>query len=166
MIRRLADHDWWGQVVGPHGSGKSTLLATLTSHLEAAGRRVVHFKLQRDGAGMQIPRSEVASWDESTQVVVDGYEQLGLWGRARLRNRARRQQAGLLISAHSLQRFPLVYESSVDAELARQLTRRLLPRGDNVIQDTDINSCLARNQGNLRETFFDLYDLYEERCRP
>ncbi|MBN2216711.1 MAG: hypothetical protein JW719_05005 [Pirellulales bacterium] len=45
LVRRLADNQWRGQIVGPHGSGKSTLLAALFPAIEASSKHVVLVEL-------------------------------------------------------------------------------------------------------------------------
>ena len=54
LVRRLAQSDWTGQIVGPHGSGKSTLLASLRAALRDAGRRT-HLVVLHDGRRRMPP---------------------------------------------------------------------------------------------------------------
>src|SRR5688572_16831093 len=45
LVGKLASHNWWGAIEGPHGSGKSTLLESLKPALAAAGRHVIALAL-------------------------------------------------------------------------------------------------------------------------
>ena len=84
LVERLAAAGWRGQIVGPHGSGKSTLLATLLPAIEGRGRHPRLIALH-DGQRRLPERLErMPTLDEPTVIVVDGYEQLGLWWRWRL----------------------------------------------------------------------------------
>lgn len=164
LVGRLAAAGWRGQIVGPHGSGKSTLLAALGPRLEAAGRRVVRIELH-DGQ-RRLPQDalrEAAGGD--TLVIVDGYEQLGWWSRRALAWWVRRQRAGLLVTAHRAVRLPIVHRTQTSVELAQQLVAALVAGDEQAITAADVERCYDEQQGDLREVFFALYDLYERRRR-
>ena len=153
---RLTASDWNGQVVGPHGSGKSTLLRTLDHHWNSWNRRAVIYSLHNDERMLREPCWR--SWDSRTQVIVDGYEQLSWWSRFVLIYRCRRQQCGLLVTTHSRAAFlPILYQSETSLELARKLVSDLVREPEQLSNDVD--RCYANNDGNLRETFMDLYDV-------
>lgn len=161
IVARLAENAWRGEIVGPHGSGKSTLLAALVPALEEAGREPLLIALHDGERALPknvLPRRPRAA----TQVIVDGYEQLGALARWRLRRRCRRHGCGLLVTAHESVGLPTIAVTATTAELARELARHLGGPTLN-LRDEEIDACFARHGGNLRETLFALYDLYEER---
>jgi hypothetical protein len=165
-IDQLARHAWWGQIVGPHGVGKSTLLHSLVPHLKAAGRHIVWITLR---AGQrQIPASVRRTMRVGTPkdlVLVDGYEQLGWWPRRQLKRHCRRRGAGLLVTTHRRAGFPTSIELLGSLETVQQLTRHLLRNHGDVIDAAEVSHCYQQAEGNVRETLFALYDLYEQR-RP
>jgi hypothetical protein len=163
LVASLKAQNWWGEVIGPHGSGKSTLLQSLLEPLDAAGRRVQHYTMHNDEKRLAVSGTDLKTWGPETLVIVDGYEQLGGWNRSALKRICRQQGTGLLVTAHEPAGFPALYRTSVTLDLARTLVRELLPPGSEVIRDEDVSHSMDRWKGNLREVFFELYDLYESR---
>lgn len=164
LVARLARQQWWGQIVGPHGTGKSSLVAALQPALAAAGRHTRLYSLRADHL---IPPREPSShrWDQQTQVIVDGYEQLTWWQRLGLRVRCRRRRAGLLITSHEPQALPTLCTTRPTADLAWELVQTLqeeVPRS--LITRSDVDHAFRETRGNLRELFFALYDVYEQRA--
>jgi hypothetical protein len=189
LVDRLAAHDWRGAIIGPHGSGKSTLLAALRLELTTRGVELLWFELHdgqrrlssalcrerghhaqhgrwRSGAS-DVPRfrcldaSAASPPHPGCLVVIDGYEQLSWVSRARLWWDCRQQGWGLLVTAHDPVRLPTLVATSASPGLAQQLVRRLLLGRSASITDTDVAAAYTRHAGNLRETLFGLYDLYE-----
>jgi energy-coupling factor transporter ATP-binding protein EcfA2 len=163
LVQRLEQQQWQGQIVGPHGSGKSTLLAALDPALAAAGRDVVRVTL-RDGqrALPTIDRSELTA---SSQLVIDGFEQLSWWSRQRLRLLVRRTGAGLLITTHADAGLPTLSRMQPTLELAEQVVGQLVSKGDPRIEPADIRAAFAATSGDIRETLFQLFDVYQARSR-
>ncbi|HEY5313041.1 MAG TPA: hypothetical protein VIK18_11000 [Pirellulales bacterium] len=165
FLDRLKAGNWRGEIVGPHGSGKSTLLAALVPALEAAGHRVILFRL---GAGARrLPRgaARLAAAGPGTLVIVDGYEQLAGWARWMLRTACRRRQSGLLVTTHRGSGLPRVAETCVEPAVAVDIVRELL--GDSgSVEPGEVLPALEASGGNLREALFQLYDLYEARRPP
>lgn len=166
LTRRLVDQGGWGQVVGPHGAGKSTLLHAWLPQLAGAGRDIVWWTLH--AGERQLPagwKSAAREWGPSTLVVVDGYEQLSWWSRRQLQSRCRRAGCGLLVTTHHDVGLPdlVSVRSSLDVvqALVAELTRNMPQR----IAAEEVATCYQACQGNVRELFFALYDLYERR-RP
>ncbi len=169
VVRRLRDHDWRGCIIGPHGSGKSALLATLTPEIERSGRAVRSITLH-DGQ-RQLPAGFVPPAGGETRgvFIVDGYEQLGWRARRQLHRSCRRKGWGLLITAHvdaAARDFPVLFRTSADLAIVQQLIDRHLPPHGNLIQSDDMAAAFRAHRGNARETFFALYDLFEQRSRP
>jgi hypothetical protein len=162
-LARLERHAGWGQIRGPHGSGKSTLLCELIPRLIASGRRPVHFTLHDGQRRLPVSRPELETWNEQTQVVIDGFEQLSLWSRWRVKRLCRRRGCGLLITTHRDLGFPDVLVTAPTVELAHRVAARLLEGWPALVGPDDVEQSFAQHRGDLREMFFALYDLYEIR---
>jgi hypothetical protein len=163
LFAALERHRWWGAIVGPHGSGKSTLLAALLSRFQAVNR-TVHFYVLHAGERKLPPPT--ADWKVNSQVIVDGYEQLSWWSRWTLKRACRRASAGLLVTSHErVKGLTTLFTTHVDLGLAQTLARQLLAESVIPMSDEEIESSFRATGGNLRETWFKLYDLYESK-RP
>ncbi|MBN1909357.1 MAG: hypothetical protein JW818_06440 [Pirellulales bacterium] len=165
LLDRLDENGWQGQIVGPHGSGKSTLLATLVPAIEQSGRRVVTFTLHDRQHRLPDKLASVVPADEPAVLMVDGYEQLSLGSRRRTRRFCARRGVGLIVTAHTSVGLPELFRTTTDLSLARRLVASLLPPDGPSLSPDEIDAAFARRQGNLRETLFDLYDVYERRRR-
>jgi hypothetical protein len=163
LVSSLQGENWWGEIIGPHGSGKSTLLRCLEDPLGAAGRTLHQYTMHSGEKRIAIAGTDLKKWNESSLVIVDGYEQLGGWNRSMLKKICRQQGAGLLITAHEPMGFATIFQTAVTMDLAKSLVNRLLPPDCPLIQEQDVTNSVNRWQGNLREVFFELYDLYELR---
>jgi energy-coupling factor transporter ATP-binding protein EcfA2 len=182
LLQRLREHGWWGQIVGPHGSGKTTLLHTLAAHLTLAERDTVWctMKVGQRRVPSTVWRSR-CTWGSHSLVIVDGYEQLGFLARTRLRRCCRKSRAGLLVTSHRSAGLPPLYAMHCSLETVQQLVQQLLrdhsdlgrhpgncqdadflPKTEVVARD-DVIRTYQKWQGNVREVFFSLYDLYESR---
>lgn len=157
-----------GQIVGPHGAGKSTLLATLMQDLAARGEIVQLIELHD---GQRRLGSDV-EWKPRTIVCLDGYEQLSFASRVQVAWRVRRSDCGLLITTHAPicfpVRLPTLFEARATLDTAVQLAEVLLSQhsaagtaGD--ISRAEIENHFSRSHGDMRELFFQLYDLAESR---
>jgi ABC-type cobalamin/Fe3+-siderophores transport system ATPase subunit len=181
LLARLAACGWWGQILGPHGTGKSTLLHALQGPLQEAGRQVelyvrhtaspragresVSVKRSFLGLGRSPKKSDPAA--SRAQVVVDGYEQLNRFQRWRLRHHCRHRGAGLLVTSHRPAGLPTLWTTELSVDLAQAVVERLLQGKDGErITAADVRQAFAAHAGNLRETLFALYDLFEQRSAP
>lgn len=165
LLAALRQPGFRGQIIGPHGSGKSTLLATLLPMLEAAGLPT-HLATLHDGQRQLPPElQQVHELAAGTLVVVDGYEQLSRWSRARLGRLCRRHGLGLLVTAHQDVGFADFFRTTTDLELAQAVVDCLLGADRTPIAPEEIAERFAQCDGNLREVLFALYDLYEQRQR-
>lgn len=160
----LRSNNWWGEIIGPHGSGKSSLLAELLPLLEATGRRVMLYSLHQGDRTLPISKTDVATWSEETQVVIDGYEQLSWWSKRRLQSQAKAQRAGLLITAHQRMGLPPLFATEPTLALARQIVAELVKGEPNqALTDADVAAAFAAHGANLREMLFSLYDVYQRK---
>lgn len=163
LVDRLRDHAWQGQIVGPHGAGKSTLLATLIAPLQAAGRTTVQAALHQGESALPGVLDDWRSWNATTQVIVDGYEQLSWWSRRRLAQRVRDRQAGLLVTSHAATGLPTLMTVAPRMEAAHQIVQKLVADGD-PISRVDVEQAFRACDGNIREMLFQLYDVYQDRA--
>lgn len=161
LIVKLRVARWQGEIVGPHGSGKSTLLETLAGPLRTAGREVLRITLHEGQETLPLPVGADEKWHDSTLVVIDGYEQLGLVSRYWLHSACQAHQAGLLVTTHSTAGLPELWRTGVTVDLAQQLIDELVAGCEFPISRAAIERLLAQHQGNLRDVLFALYDLYE-----
>lgn len=165
LVERLSAGGWWGEIIGTHGSGKSTLLHTLLPSFVQAGRRPVLVAL-RDGQ-RRLPHGAIPTdaWHSATLVIVDGYEQLGWISRMRLKRRCRRVGCGLLVTAHRATGLPALVHVEPDVATVLRLVEHLTRGAPGCVDRDDVAQAFAAHGGNVRETLFALYDLYERR-RP
>ncbi len=163
LIDRLARQGWRGAIVGRHGSGKSALLSDLFHEVQRAGRRPWHVILHAGERRLPLPLAAIAACGPDGLLLIDGYEQLGRWYRWRLARHCRRAGVGQLVTTHAPCELPtlIVLEPSLD--LVRQLVGQLAQGRALPISDQEIAAAFAAAGGNVRETLFALYDLYEER---
>jgi len=167
LIDALEDqHDWRGQIIGPHGSGKSTLLAALIPEFEADGRRVLLYTLREGQHTLPTGLRDAPQDNQPTILIIDGYEQLRLVSRWCLRLVCRLRRWALLVTAHRDMGLPTLWKTSVDRSLAMTIIGRLLgnERAE-AITEAQIDSALARHGNDLRSALFELYDVYERQRR-
>lgn len=165
LVDRLRQHAWWGQIVGPHGSGKSALLAALMPAIRRAGRRPLLVELHDGQRRLPLDLRRTADLDCPSVLIVDGYEQLSLWQRFRLKRFCRRRGLGLLLTAHAGVGLPELFRTAVTPELARQIVEQLQRGHPEYVSADDVSQRLAKHGGNFREMLFELYDLYQQRRR-
>jgi hypothetical protein len=179
LVETLRQNNWCGQIIGPHGSGKSTLIAAIIPALESAGRKVIHCRMSNvEGRTSDIasdpptfdfrPRAfdpTAIQLDATTQLVIDGYEQLSWLQRRSLVQRCNQLHSGLLVTAHRDMNLPMLIQIEPSLELTRAVVARLLLNERNSITAEDIASAYQAASGNIRETLFRLFDVYQERSQ-
>ena len=180
VVRQFQASGWHGAIVGAHGSGKSTLLATVVPVIEQMGIKVRQISLHDGerrlptGAFDELPRGAVRNAADDLRqngcpaavLVIDGYEQLNWWARRQLQARCRRRGWGLLITVHDEARtgnVPIVFRTATDLATVQCLVDHMLPSSDGVILADDVAAAFKAHSGNVRETLFSLYDLFEQR---
>ena len=164
LLRKLKDDGWWGQILGPHGSGKSTLIYSLLKRLVKVRRTCVHVQLSNCQNRVAFDVAQTRCWNKDTQVIIDGFEVLPWNCKRRLRQECRYRNAGLLITSHRrLRGIPVLFQTEASEGVTQQLVDRLTIAGDSCLSKNDVRTSYAKFNGNVRETLFDLYDLYEQR---
>jgi len=163
LVQRLQQNGWWGEIVGAHGAGKSALLATLIPRIELAGRHAALVELHDGQRRLPLDLHRDCRLRPPMVLIVDGYEQLSRWRRFLLKRRCRRRGWGLLVTAHASVGLPELYRTAATPELAERIVGQLMEGQASPFTATELTERFARRGGNLRETLFDLYDLYEQR---
>jgi len=162
LPQRLARQQYWGAIVGPHGSGKTTLLYALADALRARGRELVWVTLQDGQRHLPAVLKQHRHWHGQTQVIVDGYEQLGPISRRRLKWASRKRGAGLLVTSHQPVAIPTIFETRPTLRCVERIVAHLLgDREQDLFSPALLADCYARHGGDVREILFELYDRYE-----
>jgi len=165
LVDRLGKIGWRAEIIGPHGSGKSTLLSTLLPAFEKRGIETIGMTMHDGQRNLPIDVTLINQHRERLVVMVDGYEQLSSWSRRRLMRDCRHRDFGLLITAHAPQGFPTLFQTASSLDVAVALVNDLLRTDRQIIGTTDIAASYKAHAGNIRDTLFELYDLYELRRR-
>ena len=151
-----------GEIVGPHGSGKSTLLAGMIPLLERRERRVLFLELHDGARTLPLSDDSFRNMGANDDLFVDGYEQLSHFSRLQVRRFVRRRDCGLLVTTHRSVGFPTLLTTATDPALTKALVARLTSVEWRKKFDAQIEQAFTKHNGNLREVFFDLYDLFEQ----
>ncbi|HEY2413937.1 MAG TPA: hypothetical protein VGI40_16920 [Pirellulaceae bacterium] len=161
IVGRLKACNWRGQIIGAHGSGKSTLVAMLAPLMEAAGRQVVMLKV---GPGQRrLPRIEKSSLSPVTQLIIDGYEQLSWWSRIWIQWLVWRSGGGLLVTAHADVGLATLYATKSSEDVAAAVVNTLITAEGSALGPSEIADAYRAAGGNVRETLFKLFDVYQQR---
>src|SRR5262249_34329420 len=101
-----------------------------------------------------------------TLLVIDGYEQLAWWSRHRLSVCCRMNEWALLVTAHAesgLGRIPVLFRTVANLTTVQHLIADVLPSHEGLIHADDVAAAFNIHSGNVRETLFALYHLFEQR---
>jgi hypothetical protein len=124
--------------------------------------------IQLHAADRRIPIAwrDLRAFPPDTLLLVDGYEQLSGWSRFRLRRVCDRKRFGLVVTAHEPTGLATLYRFQPDRAALVAVVQWLL-RHDTTsrIAATEVDRAFDACSGNIRETLFRLYDIYEERRR-
>ena len=170
LLDRLERLGGRGVICGPHGSGKTTLLRHLMTEAAARGWPTRYLRLQ-----------SWTQWPSATQAVlgpraaneflfIDSWEVLA-WPRGLLARMADQQSGRLVVTTHQPCRcgnWPVLWKAYPEGHQFRGLVADLLRQSSDpsvTFNDALIDEIFCRHGGNIREAFFELYDLYERRVR-
>ena len=169
LIQKFHDNSCQGQIVGPHGSGKSTLLFMLAEEFRRRDYQVLTVRLAPSNrklppiVGPDLPQCVL---------IVDGCEQASWWARRSFVRHSHQLGWGLLVSSHRSLGLPTLWETSVTHETARRIVDALThfdkpPTADETVNQeltvppALISELLDKNQGDMREVLFSLYDWFQ-----
>ncbi len=159
LLKQCELFKYRGAIVGAHGTGKTTLLRELQDHL-----RGKHFETElislHDWCRTPQWRNLEAAARRKAIIFLDGAELLSRFAWFRLRC-ITRHAAGLILTSHTPGLLPTLYTTTTSFELFEQLTRELL---EGEYPAESLRSLYEKYQGNLRQCFFELYDLYPAIC--
>jgi hypothetical protein len=68
-----------------------------------------------------------------------------------------------LVTVHEPVSLPLLLRTAVDPALALRIVESLHPGQELEVSAADVSRCFEHQRGNMRETLFELYDVYERR---
>jgi len=163
LFDRLQQLHWTGEIVGRHGSGKSALAHSFIPMFTQAGRDVKLYTMHPNESRLPVSGTDLQTWSKNTQVIIDGYEQLGGWTRTLVSRVCRKEGCGLLITTHEPTGLPTLYRTESRLESIQQLVREMQTNGHRRVSDSDVAYSFERQGGNVREVFFELYDVFERR---
>jgi hypothetical protein len=161
LMQRMDDLGGRVAIVGPKGSGKTTLLKELARRLDEP---VVIVRIPGDcpdpwrTTRSQLPRRST----HQHAILVDGSEQLGVFGWRRLLH-ATRSARRLIVTLHRRGHLPTLLDCNTDSGLLRDLVSELAPQGFNEIEPS-LDGLFHRHNGNLRLCLRELYDVYAARA--
>ncbi len=165
FVQRLRDAGWWAAIVGPHGSGKSALLAAMVPQIEKDGRQTLLVELHDGQRRMPLDLRHELPPRMPGVLIVDGFEQLGFLSRLYVKRTCRRRRWGLLVTAHESVGLTELSRTEVNLDAAERIVRELQRGYPPLVTAEDVAEPFSRHAGNVREMLFELYDLYECRCR-
>jgi ABC-type dipeptide/oligopeptide/nickel transport system ATPase component len=167
IFERLTVAGGFGQIVGEHGTGKSTLLESIAKYA-AAQKKLNVQKIILNSTRKKLPPDFLSSLqkiDANTIHILDGYEQLSLLAKIKLRLCRRRNKNKLIFTTHKPAPFvPVIYKTTANPEIFKNLVKNMIKNNNNFnINNYQINQIFKETKGNFRNGFFKLYDLFEEK---
>jgi hypothetical protein len=165
VVSRLRGQNWWGEIIGRHGTGKSTLVAALLPELKSMGGEPRLHSLHDGVVRFEELTARALRLDAAVVLIVDGYEQLSLWQKFRVRRACRRAGCGLVVTAHKPSGLPALYRTVATPEVAGRVFATLTAERPALVTSSDLQQSFAARNGNLREALFDMYDLHEINAR-
>lgn len=158
IVEQLCRADWRGQVVGPHGSGKTTLLRALVEPLRQAGKQPMLFDALDD--------ADV----DGDVLLVEAFERLPRREQWRLITSWRRADVGFVVTTHRTMRswftpLRVIAATQPDETVVAALFAQLIESRPSPVTVADAQASFASRTGDLRETWFDLYQRHEELTR-
>ncbi len=170
VLQEWKANNCWGTIVGPHGTGKTALLSALRTQLELEGWKC-HWIEVRDSHLEAFIQKVSRHRGSKVVVMLEGFERLPFSKQLWFLNRLRRQQCHVLATLHRnfaiwSWRFKTLANTEVSIDLVKTLFERLICNADrDLVPWADALECWHGCDGNLREFWFELHELYESRRR-
>jgi hypothetical protein len=170
VLDRLEQLGGQGIICGPHGSGKSTLLRHLMVEADSRGWPTRMLRLRSWVDWPQAMAAVLTRRAGDELLCIDSWEVLA--GPRGLLARLACQQPGRLIvtthQAYGCGEWPVLWESRPEKQQFYELVAILLGQSKSLSIEFDhtlLATVFTRHGGNIREAFFELYDLYERQRR-
>ena len=154
VVAALKAADWRGQLVGPHGVGKSSLLEALIPPLRVHGKQPVLC-------------SDASAAPATGTLLIDGFERLAPTDAQALISRWSNECRSFVLTTHRpIDGVAVVARLTPNQRLLGSLFGWLTRSAETPVTIADAQASLVRHDGNLREVWFDLYDLHDRLTRP
>lgn len=170
LLDRLEQIGGRGIIFGPHGSGKTTLLYHLMVEASARGWPIRHLRL-RSWSQWPLAVSMVLSPGTSDHFhFIDSWEALA-WPRDLLARIFAQQSRRIVVTTHQPRHcgnWPVLWKACLEKHEFHGLVADLLRQSDGApikFESSLLDEIFIRHGGNIREAFFELYDLYEQQIR-
>ncbi len=173
LWEKFLAHGRRGQIVGAHGSGKSTLLATLRRSEPWCDQRLEFLEVKSAGYSFLNCMWRLATIGRERIVLIDGLPLFTRWQQWLLIRLAIWRGLGILVTTHQDVGLPSIIQISPAWETVREIVRGLVLEANAVrrtaglppveISLNEVESRFWHWRDNVRELFFELYDLYELR---
>lgn len=157
-FKRLQAMRYRGAIVGPQGSGKTTLLDELNRELT---ERQIPCRLVRARSDKTTQREilrECRSLPAGTVVLLDSAEQLARWTWWQIVVATSTRECGLVVTVHRRCCSPTWIRCSTDERLLMELLTELGFSDEDANFRSSAIAFFKKRNGNIRETFRDLYD--------
>jgi energy-coupling factor transporter ATP-binding protein EcfA2 len=157
ILCRLHELELRAAIVGPHGSGKSTLLNDLGNRFERQGFQVRSLFMNSDSLRPSLTAlAQVCRHSgPGTLILFDGACHLP-WPAWQSFKFLSRRAGGLIITAHSPGRMPLLVKTSTTTRLLETIVADLYPDPPSMIRQ-QLPALHQKHKGNIRQALFELY---------
>lgn len=171
LLKSLEELDDRALISGPHGSGKSTLLSHCCAAARAQGYEVYYFRCYSWVDVVRAVRLLVESSPKHDFVCIDSLEMLRFFGWFFCLV-ADFRRVRVVVTVHKRPwwcMWPVLVNTETSFrtfhELVRGLMAKCSPMETINFSKVMLQDIFKRNAGNLRESFFELYDQYEVHSR-
>jgi predicted ATPase len=158
LLRRARQLRFRCMILGPHGSGKSTLLREIAQRLVEDGYIVRRCRIKPRRSRRHKLRAFLSRVDRRRILILDGADHLSPieWGFVWWKSRA---AAGLIVTSHSRPLLPLLTRRQTTVQVVEILCHQL--GVSSAASPGLISELFVQHQGNIRDIFRHLYDIWE-----